>query len=345
MAGKWKRWAVAGLTAGTVIAGGWMVTRGELVTEVLDGDSFKIANKTTVRLASLDAPETGNCMADEAKTALSKKILGKRVVISHPYNDLYRRTVALVYTNGELINEYMIRQGYAVTTREAGEENKSIKTVLEKVGKFSGRLRKQETRWIYGEKTKEVISRENGCVFRFNIDKTYFSPRLSSERKKIASLIKKGENVLVMFAGVGPYAIVIAKNSKAGKVYSNEINRDANKYAEMNIDLNKLKDKVFLVPGDAKKIPLKMKGTKFDVIVMARPQLKETFLKPAFSLSKKGTRIFYYDFCKEDEVYDVLEKVTSEAIKSKKKIKIIHIEKAGEIGPRRYRIRVDFVVK
>ena len=126
MAGKWKKLAVAGLTAGTVIAGGWMVTRGELVTEVIDGDSFKIANKTTVRLASLNAPEMGNCMATEAKEALTKKILKKRVVILHPYNDLYRRTVALVYTNGELINEYMIRNGLAVTTREAGEENAAI---------------------------------------------------------------------------------------------------------------------------------------------------------------------------------------------------------------------------
>lgn len=103
-----------------------MLTRGELVTEVLDGDSFKIANKTTIRLASLNAPETGNCWAWEAKEALTKKILGKKVVLSHPYNDLYRRTVALVYTNGQLVNEYMIRHGYAVTTREASDENAAI---------------------------------------------------------------------------------------------------------------------------------------------------------------------------------------------------------------------------
>src|SRR3989338_2361177 len=117
----------------------------------------------------------------------------------------------------------------------------NIKTVLEKSGKFSGRLRKMKTRYLAGEKNKEVLYRENNCVFRFNVDTTYFSPRLSNERKEIASLIKKDDKVLIMFAGVAPYSICIAKNSGV-KVYSNEINREANKYAELNIKLNKVRN-------------------------------------------------------------------------------------------------------
>jgi tRNA (guanine37-N1)-methyltransferase len=238
--------------------------------------------------------------------------------------------------------------------------NKSIKTVLEKTGKFSGRLRKQETKYIAGEKTKEVLYRENGCVFRFNIDTTYFSPRLSNERKEVALEIKKGENVLVMFAGVGPFPIVIARNSKAGKVYSNEINREANKYAELNIELNKVKDKVVLLPGDIKKVADKLlqsaaaptstpeKATyipkKFNTIVMPRPRLKDSFLEEAFMLSKKGARIYYYDFCKDDEIDAVVEKVKTEAKRARKRIKILNVKKAGEIAPYKFRIRVDFVV-
>ena len=183
----------------------------------------------------------------------------------------------------------------------------TIKTVLEKSGKFSGRLRKMKTKHLTGEKNKEVLYKENNCVFRFNLDTTYFSPRLSNERKEIASLIKKNEDVLVMFAGVGPYSICIAKNSEA-KVYSNEINREANKYAKLNIELNKVKDKVELIPGDIKKAGERIRSPvhqrfappsnhprivnnkklsyeninhvipkKFDAIVMPRPKLKETF--------------------------------------------------------------------
>ena len=244
--------------------------------------------------------------------------------------------------------------------------NQSIKTVLEKTGKFKGRLRKQETRWIAGEKTKEVLYRENGCVFRFNIDKTYFSPRLSNERKEIASMIKKGEEVLVMFAGVGPYPIVIAKKSKAERVESMEINREANKYAVLNRELNKVKDVMsYPYKGDVKRnldweyfqptkfkikdgerVPIKGKWLKqkYDVIVMPRPQLKETFLNEAFKLSKRGTRIFYYDFCADKEKYAIVEKIEKEAKSAKKKIKILRTKVAGEIAPHKIRIRVDFKV-
>lgn len=223
------------------------------------------------------------------------------------------------------------------------KEQKGVKTVLEKKERIKGRLRKLSTNYIAGENTKEVLYRENGCVFRFNIDKTYFSPRLSNERKEIASKIKKGEKVLVMFAGVAPYSIVIAKLSKAKKVFSNEINREANKYAELNIKLNKVKDKIELVNGDIKRIARNLKQ-KFDVIVMPRPQLKETFLREAFMLSKKGTRIYYYDFCRNNEIASVLEKIEKEAKKNKRKMKILSNKKAGELAPYKIRLRVDFKI-
>jgi tRNA (guanine37-N1)-methyltransferase len=221
------------------------------------------------------------------------------------------------------------------------KEQTHIKTVLEKREKIKGRLRKLSTNYIAGENTKEIIYHENGCVFRFNIDDTYFSPRLSNERKELALKIKKNDLVLVMFAGVAPFSIVIAKNSKAKKVFSNEINRAANKYAELNIKLNKLAGRVELVNGDVKKIAPKLKN-KFDVIVMPRPQLKDSFLKEAFMLSKKGTKIYYYDFCKIEDIDKIVEKVKEEAKKAKKKIKINNVKRAGEIAPYKIRLRIDF---
>lgn len=223
------------------------------------------------------------------------------------------------------------------------KSNPAIRTVVEKKEKIKGRLRKLSTNFIAGENTKEVLYKENDCFFRFNMDKTYFSPRLSNERKEIASMIKTGENVLVMFAGVAPFSIVIAKKSKAKKVFSNEINREANKYAEVNIKLNKVKDKVELVNGDIKKIAPKLKQ-KFDVIVMPRPQLKDTFLEQAFLLSKKGTRIYYYGFCRVEDIDSVVEKIKQEAEKFGKKIKILKVKRAGEIAPYKTRLRVDFQI-
>jgi tRNA (guanine37-N1)-methyltransferase len=153
---------------------------------------------------------------------------------------------------------------------------------------------------------------------------------------------------------------VIAKNSKAKKIYSNELNREANKYGELNISLNKVEDKVELVKGDIKKVSKKLntqgctpkdfckkslQGAKFDVIVMPRPNLKDTFLESAFNLSRRGTRIYYYGFCKIGEENKIIEQIKEEALKAKKKIKILKIKKAGEIAPYKTRLRIDFLVK
>jgi tRNA (guanine37-N1)-methyltransferase len=136
---------------------------------------------------------------------------------------------------------------------------------------------------------------------------------------------------------------VIAKNSKAKKIFSNELNREANKYAELNIGLNKLKDKVELVSGDIKKVSEKIRDN-FDVIVMPRPNLKETFLEQAFKLSKRKTRIYYYGFCKVGEENFIVEQIKNESKKFKKKIKILKVKKAGEIAPYKMRVRIDFQI-
>jgi len=149
-----------------------------------------------------------------------------------------------------------------------------------------------------------------------------------------------------MFAGVAPFSIVIAKNSKAKKIYSNEINRKANSYAELNVERNNVKDKIEFVTGDIKKVALKLKKQKkkFDFIVMPRPNLKDSFLEQAFMLSKKGTKIYYYDFCKVDEIDLIVNKIKEEAKKAKKKIKILRKKSAGETAPYKIRVRIDFRV-
>ena len=79
---------------------------------------------------------------------------------------------------------------------------------------------------------------------------------------------------------------------------------------------------------------------KFDRIIMARPQLKETFLDTALKASKKGTLIHYHDFLWQEEIHERI----SSYKKTYKKLKIIGWKKAGDISPRRFRIRIDFKV-
>ncbi len=224
---------------------------------------------------------------------------------------------------------------------------KHIKTVVNKIGQIKGKLRKSSYKIIAGEKTFETTHKENNCRIKLDISKVYFSSRLASDRLEIAKQVKKNEKVLVMFAGVLPYALVIAKNSKAREIYAIEINKSAVKYANENIKLNKLSNVTF-IHGDVKKIcpQLKRKAIKFDRIVMPRPQLKETFLKYAFTVAKKGCVIHFHDFLRQEEIPVVATgKVKQEAYKAKRKVEILKCKKIGEIAPYKYRIRTDLIVK
>ena len=227
------------------------------------------------------------------------------------------------------------------------KEHKAVKTVLEKTEGFSGKLRTLKTKHLAGIKTKEAIYRENNCIFKYNVDESYFSPRLSNERKVIADEVvklskKKGTKILVMFAGISPYPTVIAKKLQQAKkqatIISNELNKKANIAGEKNLLLNKFQNNITLIEGDAKKLPTKLKE-KFDIILMPRPNLKDTFLKTALKLSKKGTTIFYHGFGTEREVLDEIKKDTIN------KVRKISIRKAGDIGPHKYRWQAKFKVR
>jgi tRNA (guanine37-N1)-methyltransferase len=221
-------------------------------------------------------------------------------------------------------------------------EHKAVRTVLEKADKFSGRLRTQSTRYLAGDKTKEALYKENGCLFRLNVDSCYFSPRLAAERLEVAKMTKKGESVLVMFGGVAPFAVVIAKHSRAARIVSVELGRDCSRYAKENVKRNKLSN-VEIVQGDVKKVLPKMKE-RFDRVVMARPNLKDSFLNVTFPVVRKGGIINYYGFYPEASRDEMLEMIKSEANKARRKIKIIKVKKAGEIGTKKYRFRVDLKV-
>ena len=149
------------------------------------------------------------------------------------------------------------------------KQNPKVTTILEKTEGFSGELRIPTTKYLAGEKTYTATYKENDCTFKFDINKTYFSPRLSNERKVIAEQVTKliplptSEathypqakrptkmcNILVMFSGISPYPIVIAKRLRLPTtdyrlpnfhIYPNELNKEANISAKENIHLNKL---------------------------------------------------------------------------------------------------------
>ncbi len=214
---------------------------------------------------------------------------------------------------------------------------KNIKVVARKTKKYSGKYRLPKIKIIAGEKRKETLHKENNCVFKLDIEKCYFTPRLANERLRISKLIKNNESILVLGSGMGVYPIVISKNSKAKEVYGIEINPIAHKYALENIKLNKTYN-IILLKGDIKKIIPKIKK-KFDRIIIPIPKNATFYLKSILKVSKKNTIIHLYDFSKEK---DIPKSSINKIKKYVKNFKALRHVKCGQSSPRIYRVCIDF---
>ncbi len=82
--------------------------------------------------------------------------------------------------------------------------------------------------------------------------KAFFNPRMKGERYRLAKLVQDGERILIPFAGVLPYALVIARYKKV-EITAVELNRDAYELGLENIELNskRLRGKIEFIHGDA----------------------------------------------------------------------------------------------
>ncbi len=218
----------------------------------------------------------------------------------------------------------------------------SVKTVLKKEGSHEGEFRTQHMRFLAGVDTRETMHRENGVSIWLDVENVYFSPRLSTERKRILQLVKPGEIILVMFSGCAPYPCVLAKNTSAKEIYGVELNPVGHQYGLKNIATNKLKN-VFLFNGDVRTVVPQL-GKKFDRILMPLPKSSEEFLDVALVVAKKGTIVHCYDFLHEDHFQDAVVKIEKACAVAGKKCKILGIFKCGQHKPRAFRICVDFEV-
>ncbi len=221
--------------------------------------------------------------------------------------------------------------------------NPRISTVLRKGGAVSGEFRTRKYYYVKGRRSFVVEHRENGCVFRFDIRKTYFSPRLSFERARIAAMAKDGETVVDMFAGVGPYAIEIAKSHKASRVVAIELNRDAYESMVENIRLNKAGN-VTPLCGDAKKLVAKYSRSA-DRIIMHLPKSGPEFLEAAEGMARKGCVVHYYAFGSIDGAFEENEKVLRDFFRKKKRrIRVLSERQVRPYSASEIEVVIDFAV-
>ncbi len=210
-------------------------------------------------------------------------------------------------------------------------ELKNVRVVMEQEGGIEGEFRLRKLRHLAGERRTLTLHRENGCSYRVDVAKCYFSPRLSTERLRIARQVKRSERVLNMFAGVGPFSIPIAKIAGAS-VTSCELNAYAAELHEENDRLNKVERLVTVIKGDASELPRATKS-KFDRILMPHPSEADRFLPTALRMAKAKATIHYYRHVLGEDEAEAAEGLREELSGLVPDAKCA-VRKVREVGPR-----------
>ena len=192
----------------------------------------------------------------------------------------------------------------------------SVKTVLAQRGPVAGAFRVRNLTLLAGENKTTTRHRESGCTFTVDVQKCYFSPRLSHERLRIARLVKKGEAVVNMFAGVGCFSILIAKTAPESKVYSIDVNPSAVRFMVENVRINRVYGKVIPILGDSKEIISAQLQHQADRVLMPLPERALDYLPYAVqALKPSGGWIHFYDFQHAAGLEDPLEKTKRKVAK------------------------------
>jgi len=220
-------------------------------------------------------------------------------------------------------------------------EVKIAKSVFYQASAVEGDFRTRNLEILAGEDRTETEYKEFGCKFTVDVENAFFSPRLSTERERIANLVQDGEIIVNMFAGVGMFSIMIAKKKRC-TVYSIDINPVATKLCEKNIISNKIVGNIISINGDASRVIQEQLENKSDRTLMLLPERSDEFLESAINATKSGGIIHYYSHIHADkksnagklseEHYLQVTPVKSEILGSK-------IVRA--VGPRYYQTVVD----
>jgi len=263
----------------------------------------------------------------------------------------------LIYKSYDIVGDIAVirvpeplKQRSKIIAEAVIETHKQVKAVWRQTSSVSGDFRLRDLEFVLGERKTETLHKEHGCIFKVDLEKCYFSPRLSYERMRIAKQVQAGEVILNMFAGVGCYSLVIAKHSESQKIFSIDINPFAIQYMQENTKLNRVEGKVVPVQGDAKKVVQERLENVADRVLMPLPEKAYEYLDYALlALKPTGGLIHYYDFEHAKKGENPIEKIES---KVSEKLQILGVNFqvvfgriARPTGPNWYQVVLDIQVK
>jgi tRNA (guanine37-N1)-methyltransferase len=95
---------------------------------------------------------------------------------------------------------------------------------------------------LAGDNDTVVTVKHSKCEFQFDFAHVYWNPRLGTEHERIHGLLKKGDVLYDVFAGVGPFAVPAGKQKV--QVLANDLNPKSFEWLQFNIKKNKVSEYV-----------------------------------------------------------------------------------------------------
>ena len=277
--------------------------------------------------------EKKEVMPENLRQILKKKLTGSELELVPRSYDVVGSVAVLLIPDELEVKEDIIAGALL-------KVHGNVKTVVKRIGPVGGTYRTRQIEVLAGEGNTETSYREHGCDYQLDLRDVFFTPRLATERLRIAQLARNEETVFDMFAGVGPFAILIAKK-KGCKVHALDLNPHAYEYLKKNIRVNKVVGMVNPILGDARDAPQLV--PKVDRIVMNLPHGALNFVKPALGCIDEGT-IHYHCFSPEDEFDESVNELRGLVKKEKRKFELLEIRRIRQIAPREWNIGIDFSV-
>ena len=222
----------------------------------------------------------------------------------------------------------------------------SINSVFKKLEPIQGDFRLRNLKLIEGINNTITTHKENKCKYELDIREVYFSPRLSTEHARVCSCVKNNEIILDMFAGIGPFSILIAKQKQA-QVFAVDLNPAAIYYLKKNIVLNKVENFVIPLEGDVRELFKNNYSQKFDRLIMNLPSKSSEFLDIASLILRNEGVIHYYQFVQESDyptnfIKEIKVKFQQEG---REILDILQIRKVRPYAPHIWQVVVDLLVK
>jgi tRNA (guanine37-N1)-methyltransferase len=326
-----KGWLATGMSLGRSVQRYVLLPLNEKADESLLKKKFAPASTEYRNLKPL--PPTSGNLKHLLQHLIPEKKLDKIIRSYDTVGDICILDIPKSLEKFELVIGHAIKRAFP-----------NIKVVAKKEGKRTAIERVQPLTIITGEKRFTTTYKEHGVSIKVDLSKVYFSPRASRERLRIAQLVKKNENVLVMFGGVAPYALVIAKMQPNCRIWTIELNKEAHKLAEENIRINRVGHIVNAIQGDVSTVLPEIEE-RFDRIIMPFPEKNWDFLELALRYANPNAIIHFIVFVHESKLDEAREKILTIAKRANKKAVIKDWRLFGSYAPRVSRYTFDILIR